>query len=273
MTAQRADDASSAPETESDDAETAAAHDASDSATADHRDSSADESSSSDAAESDDDNGAGGTTETEAEQGEPHTAEPAPELVRWDRAKLEALFPHCPPPYAGDADVWARWFGIYDEFTEAHLDRRHIAPKWPRLTSGVLPALYARISRDGYRPGDDASDWAHAEGIVPPRDISHMTQAQIAAVLHDWMSYRHQFAPEGDHAPAAWGLRIVAEVSSLSCVANTMRSACGEFSDLTHPFLQKPHLRYDADSSSLGRALWSIVCGQAPTEERLGGGS
>lgn len=209
------------------------------------------------------------TDSASTEQTKPETTEPKFEIVRWDRAELEALFSHCPPPYEGDADGWAKWFAHYDEYTEAYLAGRSVAPKWPQPTTSVLPALYARISKDGYRTSDDASEWVTAEGIVPQRDISHMSQPQIAGVLHDWMSYRYQFAPEGDHAPAAWGLRIVAGVSSLSCVANTMRNAC-DHNDLTHWSLQSPHKRYDADSSSLGRALWSIVCGQAPTTERLG---
>ena len=196
--------------------------------------------------------------------------EPKLEIVRWDRAELKAVYAdYCSPPYAGDADTWAKWFAHYGEYAEAHLTGRSIAPKWPQPTTMVLPALYERISQDGYRVGDDASEWVTEEGIVPLRDISHMETADIAAVLHDWMSYRYQFAPEGDHAPAAWALRIVSEMYSLTCVANIAQAGC-PYRDVAHEYVQNRHLRYDAGSSSLGRALWSIVCGQAPTEERLG---
>ena len=209
------------------------------------------------------------TDDGSADQTEPETT--TPEIVRWDRNQLEALFAHCPPPYDGDVDFArrAQWLTFYDEYTEAHLAGRTVADKWPQPGGDILPRLAARLADDGYRLGDNAAQWARAEGIMPHRDISDMEPAQIAAVLHDWMSYRYQFAPEDGHAPAAWGLRIVYEAADLACVAATMSIAC-DVRDLKNDYLENPHLRYDAWSSSLGRALWSIVCGQAPTTERLG---
>lgn len=137
----------------------------------------------------------------------------------------------------------------------------------------MLPALHDRIRGEGYAVGGDASRWAAAEGIVPHRSIRTPDRRadveSITRLLHDWMSYRHQIPPEGSHAPAAWGPRIFAGVYDLGCVTNTMWNAC-DHNDLTHWSSQSPHKRYDADSSSVGRALWSIVGGQAPTDEKLG---
>lgn len=210
----------------------------------------------------------------EAEE-EPKTEpEPEPEFVRWDRAELEELFPHCPPPSSEFADIRAQWSRHYDEFQRAHLAGRAVEVKW-RPSSDVLAALYDRIRDEGYAAGGDASRWVTAEGIVPHRSIRTADRKadveRITQLLRDWMSYMLQIPPDSDHAPAAWGLRIVFDAYNHGCVTNTMWNAC-DHNELTHEFLQNRHLRYDAGSSTLGQALWSIVCGQAPTDEKLGDG-
>lgn len=148
-----------------------------------------------------------------------------PEFVRWDPRELQDLFPHCPPPDVINADSWAQWSAHYDSFQRAHLAGRSVEIEWQPGVN-LRGALYDRIRGDGYTVDDDASQWATAEGIVPHRSIRTADRVadveQITLLLRDWLSYRYQLPPDGNHAPPAWGLRIIFDSVSDGCVVNTM---------------------------------------------------
>ena len=141
-------------------------------------------------------------------------------------------------------------------------------PDWqtaPKEGARVYRGLYERIAMDGFidNPTRPSQYWANHHGINPPRRVDPDDPRWIAdggRLLWDWTLFMLQHPPV-DREPAAWGMWTVLEQRSEQCVAQSMLARC----DRPITADTSPHLRNDEHASSLGIALWNLVCGEYPS--------
>ena len=131
------------------------------------------------------------------------------------------------------------------------------------VSAAGFRGVYERIVLDGYDESVSAQEYVYHLGahLVRRVDIDNdkAWPADGGQLLWDWAGFMHAFPPV-DREPAAWGMHTLLDARNGVCVVHKTLSLCdAPFTDET-----SPHLRNDEHASSLGIALWNLVCGKNP---------